>query len=157
MYTDDQEVQFFDFLKENTTFWREHTGFRGDPEGQIYVDLCHDNPAYLVTNLWIAKYLQKIRSGKVIGLASAWLKACPHYSFEKVKRLADSFLLDEVIDLDHPEVDDGGMTLSFARHIEGLKGADLRQAVVSFGEEKEPHLDWILYDTWLRQERRATF
>jgi hypothetical protein len=157
MYTDHQESEFSAFLKENIAFWREHTGCPCDPERRIYVDLCHDNPAYLLTNLWIAKYLQKIKRGRVIGLASGWLKPCPHYAFEKVKKLADSFLVDEVVDLDRLDDDSGPMTVSFVRKVEGLTGASLRQAVLSFEEKAEPNLGWILYDTWLRQERCGTF
>ena len=60
------------------------------------MDLSHDNPSYLATNLWIAKYVQKIRGGRLVGLAHGWVRACPHYSFERVRELAHSFLADEV-------------------------------------------------------------
>src|SRR5690606_27875219 len=67
MYLENQEPEFTAFLAESTSFWRQHTGFPGGADANIYVDWAHDNPAYLLTNLWIAKYLQRLRPARLIG------------------------------------------------------------------------------------------
>jgi hypothetical protein len=156
MYLEAQDLEFTAFLSDNKAFWREHTGYPQGADAYIYVDLAHDNPAYLLTNLWIAKYLQRLKPAKVIGLASAWPKACPHYSFDTIKRLGDSFLLDDVIDLDCFGSDDDLVT-AFVDRVDGAVGEELRRLVLTFGSDFDPDLGWIFYDTWLRQELRGTF
>lgn len=157
MYLHLQESEFQEFLEQSAAFWREHTGFPADTEARIYVDLAHDNPAYLLTNLWIAKYLQRFKHARLIGLAGNWPKATPHYSFDAVKRLADSFLLDEVIDLDSLCCDgDGLLDERFAAEVKGLSGTDLRRVILGFAADVDPDIGWVLYDTWLRQERIGT-
>jgi hypothetical protein len=156
MYLQGQEAEFRSFLAQNTAFWRENTGCPRDAHSILYVDLAHDSPAYLLTNLWIAKYIQRLRGGRLVGLALGWTKACPHYRFERVRELAQSFLVDEVIDLDSTADDDPAAARRFAEHVKGFSGGDLRKAILAFDADTDPDVGWIIYDTWLRQERRGT-
>ncbi len=155
MYLENHEEAFADFLAQNASFWTEHGG-AAVKDGCIYVDLAHDNPAYLLTNLWIAKYLQRQLGARVVGLTGGWPKSLPHFNPTAVRRLAESFLVDEVRELDAHEFDDPSLSSAFAGAIEGLKGKDLRRAVLSFGADVDPDIGWVLYDSWIRQERVAT-
>ncbi len=150
------EDKFRAFLTQNTAFWRENTGYPRDEDSRLYVDLAHDNPGYLLTNLWIAKYIQRLRGGRLIGLAHGWKKPCPAYRFDLVRELAHSFCVEEVIDLDAGDEDVSDIAGRFAARISDLKGGFLRKAILGFEADTDPDLGWILYDTWLRQEFCAT-
>ena len=156
MYIQGHESEYRSFLAQNQGFWRENTRRPNNTEGCLYVDLSHDNPAYLATNLWVSKYVQKIRGGKLVGLAHGWVRACPHYNFEPVRELAESFLVDEVIDVDSIAGDDPEKLSRFESSVRGLSGAGLREAILLFDADRCPDIGWILYDTWLRQERCGT-
>jgi hypothetical protein len=156
VYIGDHENAYRSFLDRNRAFWLENTRYASDNDECLYVDLSHDNPSYLATNLWIAKYIQRIHGGRLIGLAHGWLRACPHYNFERVRDLAHSFVVDTVIDLDAETSDDSDAIARFQAAVSGLSGAELRHAILKFNANEDPDIGWILYDTWLRQERRAT-
>lgn len=151
-----QEARYQAYLAQNTAFWRENTGYPQDEHTCLYVDLAHDNPAYLLTNLWLAKYLQKLRGGRLVGLSHGWLKPCPGYSIDRIRELAQSFLVDEVIDLDALPDQTSEVAERFVQAIEGLAGAPLRNAILHFDAESDPDLGWVLYDTWIRQEHVGT-
>jgi hypothetical protein len=156
VYIQGHESEYHSFLAQNRAFWRENNRRTHDADGRLYVDLSHDNPAYLATNLWVSKYVQKVRGGKLVGLAHGWLRACPHYNFERVRELADSFLVDEVVDVDSLAGDDPEELPRFEAAVRDLSGAELRQAILRFDADRCPDIGWILYDTWLRQERCGT-
>src|SRR5581483_1791297 len=124
------EPKFRSFLAQNALFWRENTGYPRDEDSRLYVDLAHDNPAYLLTNLWVAKYLQRLRGGRLIGLAHGWMKPCPAYRFELVRELAHSFLVEEVIDLDSGPDEASDLTQRFAAAVGDLRGGSLRKAIL---------------------------
>jgi hypothetical protein len=151
-----REAAYHAFLQQNAAFWRENTGYPGDDESRLYVDIAHDNPVYLLNNLWIAKYLQKIRGGRLVGLAHGWLQPSPDYKLEIVRELARSFLVDEVVDLDAAPDESTAIRQRFASAVSGLSGTELRRAILSFDADQDPDLGWILVDTWLRQEHVAT-
>lgn len=150
------EDKFRAFLAQNALFWRENTGYPRDENSRLYVDLAHDNAGYLLTNLWVAKYLQKVRGGRLIGLAHRWMKPCPAYQLDRVRELAHSFLVEEVIDLDAGPNEVSDITQRFAATVRELKGGSLRKAILGFEADTDPDLGWVLYDTWLRQEFCAT-
>ena len=151
------EAEFRAFLAQNTAFWYDNAGYPRNGSDRLYVDLAHDNPAYLLTNLWIAKYIQRLRGGKLVGLAKGWVELCPHYDLDRLRELADSFHLDEVIDLDSGTDESGEITRRFVTTVEGLTGGDLRKAVLGFDRDEDQDLGGIRYDTWLRQEFISTF
>lgn len=156
VYTGNHENEYRAFLVQNQAFWRENTGYPRDAESILYVDLAHDNPAYLALNLWIAKYIQKFRGGRLVGLAHGWMKPCAYYNFDRVREFAHSFLIDEVIDLDR-EADDLDANRRFEAEMRDRSGSDLRRAVLNFEMDRDPDIGWILYDTWIRQEHRGSF
>jgi hypothetical protein len=156
VYTADHESVFRSFLGQNQAFWRENTPQPIENDGRLYVDLSHDHPGYLLTNLWLAKYVQRFRGGRLIGLAHGWIRACPHYSYDRLRQLAESFLVDEVVDLDKDAADDSAEISRFEADLRGRSGEQLRRAIFAFDGDCDPDLGWILYDTWLRQERCAT-
>jgi hypothetical protein len=156
MYLEHQAAAFDEFLAQNTSFWSEHGG--AAVTGRcIYVDLAHDNPAYLLTNLWIAKYLQRRLGTRLVGLTVSSMKGAPHFDAVAVRRLAESFLVDEVRSIDDDAFEDAELAEAFIRAVEGLKGHALRQAVLSFASDVDPDIGWVLYDTWIRQEMIGSF
>jgi len=156
MYLEHQAAAFDEFLAQNASFWTEHGG-AAVSDRCIYVDLAHDNPAYLLTNLWIAKYLQRQLGARLVGLTVSSIKNAPYFDFVSVRRLAESFLIDEVRTIDDEAFDDAALSAAFARTVEGLQGHALRQAVLSFAEDVDPDIGWLLYDSWIRQQVIGSF
>lgn len=155
MYLENQAAAFDDFLAQNQSFWAEHGG-AATGSGCLYVDLAHDNPAYLLTNLWLAKYVQRETGSRLVGLTGAWPKSLPHFHAGSVERLARSFLVDEVRNIDDDEFNDDELCAAFASSIQGKSGRPLREAVLAFAADVDPDIGWVLYDSWIRQERIAT-
>jgi hypothetical protein len=156
MYIPGCEAELRAFLAQNTAFWYANTGYAVNKHDHLYVDLAHDNPGYLLSNLWIAKYIQKLQGGRLIGLAQGWMKPCPYYQFDRIRELADSFLVDDVINLDSSADETGDVTQRFAATVNELTGEELRKAVLGFDADTDQDIGWILYDTWLRQEYAGT-
>jgi hypothetical protein len=154
MYIANESI-FEAFLQKNAAFWAAH-GAAATRRDAIFVDLAHDNSAYLLTNLWIAKYLQRRSGASIVGLTATWPIALPHYDEERIRRLAASFLVDEVIRLDQPTFDDEALVERFRGAVDGLSGHALREAILAFGADVDPDLGWVLYDTWIRGHRIAT-
>jgi hypothetical protein len=144
------------FLLPNSRFWRENSGYSSG-SGDILVDLAHEIPAYLFTNLVIAKYLQRLSGGRVVGVARSW-KAIPRYDIPLLRRFADSFYIDEIVDVDaaidpqtaRKEIDE------FHACISNLSGPALRDALLNFQVDSDPDIGWLLYDTYLRGRRVPT-
>jgi hypothetical protein len=157
MYIDNSQSEYEDFLRENREFWVANAMPDVRSRGHIFVDMCHDHPGYLLANLWCAKYIQRVQGGSLIGVASRWDKACPHYHIDRLRELAMSFLLDDFIDLDETFREDGETLDELGSLLRRHEGAELRKAILSLDTARDPDLGWILYDTWLRQERTASF
>lgn len=149
------QAAFDAFLSTADAFWAEH-GSAATINGVIYVDLAHDNPVYLLTNLWIAKYLGRLTGAGVVGLTAAWPESIPHYDEAAVRRLAQAFLIDDVRRVDLPSLDDDASLAAFQAAVDGLDGHALRQAVLTFAADTDPDIGWVLYDTWIRGRRVAS-
>lgn len=158
MFIKDHPELYETFLVQNRRFWRENGNAAS--EGDIIVDAAHDNPVYLFTNLLLAKYLQRLRGGRIVAVQKSWADACPHYNADVVRRFVESFVVDEIIDIDAAIGADSGQRAMelFDAATRGKSGASLRKAVLDFHDEaREPNLGVILYDTYIRGKRTATF
>jgi hypothetical protein len=146
------------FLKANRAFWaRERVGADGRP---LYVDIAHDNPAYLLTNLWLAKYLQRFLGGHLVGVAHRPRDIPTHSDLAAARQLASSFGIDSVIDLDaasdvhRSKAEGDGATLR--RALEADDGTSLGNRLIRFGLDDDPDCGSLLYDSWLQRHQLGT-
>lgn len=156
MYIGEHSALFERFLERNHRFWSD-SGRGPSAAGDIVVDLAHDNHAYLFTNLLLAKYYQRLRGGRLVGIAKSWPEACPHFDVHALRWFAESFRIDEFVDIDEISADGAGTAADFLAAVEGKSGPELRRAVLSYELDRDPDTGWLLYDTYLRGKRAATF
>ncbi len=81
-----------EFLKQNSIFWESFSPVQSQLEDKvILVDLMCEHVQYLITNLFVAKYLQKHTNAQLIGIMR-------HPSvYDQIAPLTDSFSVNEVV------------------------------------------------------------
>lgn len=156
-------ADFKSFLRVNRDFWLLNTTPAVSSEKWIFVDVAHDNPAYLVCNLIVGKYLQKIYRARIVAFAKKWQTPCPNYDASLIKELVDSYLIDEFVDLDHeigksreslPRADEA--IALWHERLKDLNGHELRKTIVRFEYSKSPAVGRQIYNTYLRSALVAT-
>jgi hypothetical protein len=147
--SDDDKV-FPDAIWRSTVYWRNKTGVSGDaPPRYVLVDLLVDHPVYYLGNLLLAKYLQLTQGLRPLLLVSsqadqAVVVAARSFGFEDF-----TYVRDTVSASVSP------MALRILAQLDGFEGAAFRQRVLTLEIDGVPVGD-LLYDTYLREERRVT-
>lgn len=150
----DAHDSFQRFLVESARFWQraartQPTGSPAPDAPVILVDLMADHPQYYLTNLVVAKYLQRISGARLIGLVDTMKR-------KKVILVARSFGVEAI----HAVTDMAAGALAddlpqYAERLRPLEGAALRRAVLDLTCDGMRIGD-LVYDTYLRAAKQAT-
>jgi hypothetical protein len=98
-FSNKSEESFSKFLQTNRTFWGAYdSGDAGRHREVIFVDLMETYVTILHINLLIAKYVQRICGGRLVGVTSSSL--FQPEDFQRVRAMAESFGISEVFDFD---------------------------------------------------------
>lgn len=140
-------------------------GDGAEPAGIILVDLWHNNIQYVMRNLLIAKYIQRARPAKLIGLLGqpgVVVRSCGEIDIALLERLARSYGVTEFHRTRQPSlVDFEGASvlldqLDPSGDLDALGGAELRSRLVSLTLQDGFPIGRFAYDTTLRSELRPT-
>lgn len=155
----DAHDAFQRFLTESARFWQRAAQMPvpGTPAPRapapdapvILVDLMVGHPQYYLTNLVVAKYLQRLSGARLIGLVDTMKQ-------EKIVLTAKSFGVEAV----HAVNDAAAVALAddlprYAARLRPLEGAALRRAVLDLTCDGMRIGD-LVYDTYLRATKQAT-
>lgn len=167
--TDPPAPGFLDFVQTNGEIWRTRLAKRPtSPTGVILVELIHNNGAVLCANLIVARYLAEFCNADVVGFTAHAFTSHP-VPVENIRKLAASYGVIEVLDIEHDSMPSRIWGLPFFRAISDraenwstssselatLSGAPLRKAILELTIDNV----WVgdlVYDSYLGRTGRAT-
>ena len=153
---------FSSFCEANADLWRG-----GAPSGEapILVDLCHSVVQYLLRSLTVAKYLQRLQGGRLIGLlgeTGVVPTSCGTLDLPFIERLASSYGVAEfwrppaTAAADVTEADELIGGLAEGGDLDLLTPEALRRGLAELRLADGFPIGRLIYETTLRAELRAT-
>ncbi len=140
---------FEKFLAAAAWYWRRVSPTPAPDAPVILVDLMVGHPQYYVTNLIVAKYLQRVSGARLVGITDTMKQ-------EKIVLAAKAFGVETI----HAVNDTAASALApdlpaHAARLRPLEGAALRRALLDLTCDGLPIGD-LVYDTYLRARKCPT-
>jgi len=144
-----EHTVFEKFLTTAAWYWRRVSPVPAPDAPVILVDLMVDHPQYYVTNLIVAKYLQRLGGARLVGIVDT-------LKHKKVVLAAKAFGVETI----HAVNDAAAGALApdlpaLAARLRPLEGAALRRALLEITCDGLPIGD-LVYDTFLRTRKCPT-
>ena len=144
------EDPFSGVIWSSARYWRSKHAVGGDVATRyVLVDLLVDHPVYYLGNLILAKYLELNQGLRPWALVSS-------ESDEAIVLMARSFGIEDFTFVrDSVTTSVSPVAVGILEQLEGLEGSALRRRVLGLEIDGLPVGD-LLYDTYLREEKRVT-
>ena len=149
------------FLKENRRFWESYTPPKSN--NVIILDLYHNVHYYLLANCVIAKCIQYISGGEIVGIFADDFGDVLKTDVEANLAIARSFDVRRFYNISEfrnrllsDPVWSANAESDFRKRLHGKSGSSLRQAIRSLSEPESPRRGVLIYNEFLRRSGFGT-